>query len=220
MRTVSLCVLLLTFLAYPLQATTVDTENIDQTSAGTYPVTVTYIDETSGQKITKTAYMTVTYPKTTINKELGEGIDAHDIITEKHEPPLTNEQLITMADAHAWSLEDGSSIPITNVTRTIKDPSINLYQIVFATAKGTTATIQLLETDTTTMFVETQEYIYLEDENSSFQTATLISIFTLGALPLLLLAVVYIIIQRQSNKMIQLLHEERLFSMPTHMKKD
>ena len=212
MRIMQILIVALTTVILPF-TTTIATENIETSKAGTYPIKVTYIDET-GRQHTKTAYMTVTKSKTTINREVGEAIDAHDIITTADPLTLTKDQLITQAAAHAWRLENGEQLPITTVTTTMLDNTIKLYQVIFQTANGTTATIQLLQTDTTNIITQAETYTYFDTGDEGLQTTLIISLSSLVLLPILILVFVFWLVQKKQKKLLGLLYEEQLLSFP------
>lgn len=202
------------FLIVPITATNIvsEIEIIEQDTAGTYPVKITYIDEVTNETITKTIYMTVMYPKTVISNINGEGIDAQDIIiSEKNAENMSTTDIINQAKAHAWKLEDGSEISIVSVEVEAIESNIGLYKIILSTEQGTTATIQMLKTKEQLLIADKQ-YTFFETFGQTFEERAFYFLITIILLPLILLIIVFILVLHKRQQLLKLLYEKSLFS--------
>lgn len=181
-------------------------QSITFDEAGTYPVV---IKDEYGQE-TKTIYVTVLFPRTQVNESEREAIDAHDISVEKGIfASLTDTELITLAKAHAWNLNDGTNIPITNVERATSQTENSWFQVTFKTARGTATTINVIEleprqTASTSTFVEQQFYVNFFEFVSSYEMLFLISLYIL--LPIIILCILYWLTNHRVKKVEQLLY--------------
>ena len=141
---------------------------MDFESAGTYPVPIFYETE-EGERIEKTIMVTIYYPKTVENPKDLEAIDAHDIeLSEDVFSSLSNEELIRLSSAHAWSLVMGDALEITQIIRKKVDNLNGIYEVTFATAKGTAVTIQVLCQSKAVNTVNTQKYFYFSSQRKYF----------------------------------------------------
>lgn len=114
--------------------------------AGTYPVKYSYYDEATGEYVETETYVTIERVRTVINEYEGEGIDATDfVITKGTVQNLSKVELIQKARAHAWNINDGANIPIEVAAVKTINKDAGIYEVRFATAKGTATTITVLE---------------------------------------------------------------------------
>ena len=111
--------------------------------SGRYPITL-YAEDSDGNQIDKTIYVTIKHPNTNIDQKSGEAIDATDFKTtygviEKS----TSAELVKMAKAHAWDNNTGEILAIDSVEVTkLKEHE---FKICFSTKKGTTSCVTALE---------------------------------------------------------------------------
>lgn len=138
-------------LAFPLYAeeetaAPVETTTYEVTEqAGTYPIELTTYDEATQSYIKEIRYITVVFPRTVVSKAYKEAIDASDVVVYKDTlAKITDEELIKIAKARAWSTYDASPIPITKVEKKLKDKTNGIYAVSFSTAKDTTVTVHMM----------------------------------------------------------------------------
>jgi len=132
-------------------------------NAGTYPVEINYKDEETGEFVKGIIYVTIHHKRTVENKKIWEAIDAHDItIAQEKFMKISDQELIHLTNAHAWNMQDGSSIPIAEVTRETADKATGVYAVQFATANGTATTVNVREAATRQMISAEQYYSFSE----------------------------------------------------------
>jgi hypothetical protein len=130
------------------------------TEAGTYPVTL-YYTTPSGEQVNETVYITVYFPRTITDETVQEGIDASDLEIEKNlYNKLSDTDLIHLTKAHAWSLLNGSTIPLQVQKRETIDAKLGLHKVTFTTINGTTITVNILEKDAI-ILTQTSNYLNL-----------------------------------------------------------
>lgn len=178
--------------------------------AGTYPVRV-YTKDEKGNDIESIFYVTLTFPNTVVSKANGEGIDASDFEVKKGKT-LTDQEVIDFANARAWSLGDGSEIPITKVVRNERDGTLS--EVSFMTEKGTTVTVKEIETVGESLFTN-EEFMYLHTgsmkmvwENLGFSQLTLLIIILLVC-PVLLVSILFFLLQQKINRIKRLLFSKK-----------
>lgn len=154
---------ILLFFAIIVPITPVSASPVESTAnmreAGTYPVVVSHKDKVTGEEKEVVVYVTVITPRTTIDEGVNEGIDASDVLVPAGTmKDITDAALITLTNAHAWNLADGSPIAITKVELISIDEKEGMYQVKFSTEKGTATTVTILES-LESNFVLDEEYI-------------------------------------------------------------
>lgn len=112
--------------------------------AGTYFYPFTYTDENGVVSETQ-QQATIIFPYSVLNFELREGIDAKDIHTNiKNVDFLSHDELIKLARAHAWSMNDGSTIPIEKVELTKENTKPgSSWKATFSTNKNTSISVDV-----------------------------------------------------------------------------
>lgn len=191
------------FSTVELQGSKVYTQEEIETvnEAGTYPVRL-YVKDAEGKPVESTFNVTLTFPNTVTSKANGEGIDASDFEVKKGElEELTDQGLIERANAKAWSLGDGSPIPIVQVIRSGTD----VHSISFLTEKGTTVAVQGIVSSTGSLFSD-ESFMYLHMgtsgsgwEDFSFFYLTFVIIILLVC-PILLISILFFLLQRKINR--------------------
>ncbi|MCP1108859.1 hypothetical protein [Ohessyouella blattaphilus] len=173
--------------------------------AGTYPVKIAAQDE--GEEIEGIVYITVTYDYTVTSKVHREGIDASDFEFTKAEEmkEFTKTEMIRRARAHAWSLEDGSEVPITKVvTNQITE---NYGEISYSTQRGTTITIHAYRTGAEIFSRKDFIYMSLDKESSLLQWEDeyilwfAMAIILLVLVPVMLIMALYVFLSRARNEL-------------------
>lgn len=192
----------------PVSASPVEsTENMRE--AGTYPVVVSHKDKGTGEEKEVVVYVTVITPRTTIDEGVNEGIDASDVLVPARTmEDITDATIITLTNAHAWNLVDGSPIAIAKVELISIDDKEGVYQVKFSTEKGTATTVTILET-LESNFVLDEEYINtigLYGIISRWIWGFIISIVLL----LIIIVVLYIYIRRRVKRIEETLYERKL----------
>jgi hypothetical protein len=204
--TVFIVIFLLAFMTPTLAEEAIPIEDIER--AGTYLVEVVSIDEQGNRHII-VVRMTIRFPRTVINLENQEGIDAHDIVIERNKVQyLDSLDLIQSAGAHAWSLIDGRSVAITTITlQEVRAAGID-YTVTFATALGTAITINIFEVDEIVLGLANNFVNFDEVQFMGFQNITDISIVigVLILLPVLIITYLYINNKRRMEAERKLLH--------------
>lgn len=135
-------------LFYPINLSaepTCSENNVPITEAGTYPVTLYYQDEQG--EACHVIYITLKQRHTIEHVDGQEAINAHDLeIPAGYFEQLTDDDLILLTKARAWKIPSNQTVPITTVTRELKNTNIQLYNVTFMTTKGTQTTISVVET--------------------------------------------------------------------------
>lgn len=145
----------------PLQATSPLTpEEVSQIEeVGTYPVVITYRDEQTGKEVQDVIYVTIFHRRTIVSATAKEAIDAHDIEIERgYFDKLTDLDLIRLTNAKAWSTTDGSTLPVTVLSRTTLDVTLGHHEVTFTTANATTTTVNVIECDE--LYVQNSQSYY------------------------------------------------------------
>lgn len=173
--------------------------------AGTYPVTVRYVD--GNGNVTETViYVTIRYPRTVESEENEEAIDAHDLeIPRGTFSQLDDVQLKTLTGVHAWNTGNGVAVEVTRATRIIVDEKMGVYQVRFSTAKNTQTLVNVIERDK--VYSKTTEFYINLLDNVRFRWIELSMIFLL-ILPIILLYVNYCRTSQQIKKVDSLLYEK------------
>lgn len=173
--------------------------------AGTYPVTVRYVD--GNGNVTETViYVTIRYPRTVESEESQEAIDAHDLeIPRGTFSQLGDVQLKKLTGVHAWNTGNGMAVEVTRAERIIVDEKIGVYQVRFSTAKNTQTLVNIIERDK--VYSKTAEFYIDLLDIVRFRWIELSMIFLL-ILPIILLYVNYRRISQQIKKVDRLLYEK------------
>ncbi len=117
-----------------------------QAIKGTYEVTFTS-ETVAGDTATVTVPVTVTDKATEAN---GERISANDFrIATTDVAGMTDASTITLANATAHATADGANVAITSVDRTAVKAEKGTYEVTFATAAGTSVTVNAIVYDKT-----------------------------------------------------------------------
>ena len=186
--------LLLSFLFFVVPVSAEEITDIDDIErAGSYLVVVVAYDQW-GNPIRTTFRIHVLMPRSIIDLNLGEGIDAHDVFIEQgliHQ--LSALELIDLASAHAWRLDDGRSVPVAEVILHDSDVLGVSYFLTFATRLGTATTVNVFEV--AEIILEANiSYVHLVDSNllggNNLMIASLI-LLSLVLWPLIILTVAH-----------------------------
>ncbi|GBU11382.1 hypothetical protein AwErysi_09980 [Erysipelotrichaceae bacterium] len=197
-------IIVLSAFCIPLQAQS----NLEYENAGSYPVTFSIWDEELGEEVEKTIFVTIIRPKTVINEQTGEAIDAKDILighnTAKN---LSSEDLIAHAQAHAWDLRDGSPVAVVAAQVEIIDRENGFYRVIFSTEKGTATQINMIETKAP-LTPQNEEYINILDVHSTVNFWS----WSIGALFVILsisLGILYLGIKLEVRSITKLLYRHQ-----------
>jgi|GEM_PF-919650 len=178
--------------------------------AGTYPIRIYYIDEATGKQEERISYITVTYPRTVIDEGTGEAIDALDVqVSAGTMKNITDESLIKITHAHAWNVKDGTPIPITHVTYHKNWDKLNLYTATFATAKGTTTAVTILETGENRLVLN-ENYIELIQIESKIERQWMVAFSALAGSLVLVILFVYLVVYVEVQQAHKVLHDEKI----------
>ena len=192
----------------PVSASPVES-TANMREAGTYPVVVSYKDKVTGEEKEVIVYVTVITPRTTIDEGVNEGIDASDVLVPAGTmADITDAAIITLTNAHAWNLADGSPIAIAKVELIAVDEKEGIYQVKFSTEKGTTTTVTILES-LESYFVLDEEYINsigLYGIISRWIWGFIISIILLLAI----IVILYIYTRKRVKRIEETLYERKL----------
>ena len=181
--------------------------------AGTYSVQITA--EESGEMVDRVVQITIKYPYTVVDNKNGEGIDASDFEYQIGEPPekLGDEQLIERANAHAWSLQDGSGIAITKTV--VEKVSDYQYNISFYTGKGTGTTVQAVRIGAG--ILDNKEFMKVYGDGSidrnfnwedRYWMSFFIALFILVIAPTLMTCVLYFELRQETRELESLLYKK------------
>lgn len=185
-----------------------DDEEFDITNikkAGTYFVTV-YAHE-NGNTVEKQVAVVVTFASTVVNENNNEAIDAKDfkILAKEDINSLTVAELIDKANAYAWNLDTNQDIPITSVeVHELKD---NLWEVTFATEKGTSVTVLCNVVDDIILDLYHQSFHPKQEVNVNHFTFSTILAITLIVPILIYFSLLYRANQKQ-REVERLLYEE------------
>ncbi|MFV0393633.1 MAG: hypothetical protein ACK5LC_04440 [Coprobacillaceae bacterium] len=169
-------------------------EDIDK--AGTYFVPIGSFDSDDETVIR----LNVTFPRTVISDENQEGIDAHDFQTTKKKiEKSTDTELIALANAYAWSVVDGSEVPITSVQLKESNATGIGYIVTFKTDKGTSTTINVYITSSTNLEFETM-YCYDTDTREINAWTITTAIIILLVVPCIIMIFLYLFYYRNLKK--------------------
>lgn len=173
--------------------------------AGTYPVRLQIQDGRVTEE--RIVYVTVTFPRTIVSEVYQEAIDAYDFeLAQATIDELSNEQLIALARAHAWSTYDGHAIAITDVQ---VSGSASGYLVSFATELGTSITVNARVVPEV-IFADAKSYYYsgfgLLQEYTFLIVTFLIILFLV--LPIIFLTLLYFRSQRLYKDTEKLLYKE------------
>lgn len=182
-----------------------EVKNVDK--AGTYFVQISGKNEL-GQVMKKKARVHVKYPKTELNYDLMEGIDAHDIIVLTGSFNNLSEQAkIEEAGAHAWSMEDGSEIKPVTVS---DEPPIKetgaASRVKFATKNDTSVYANVYEQDA--IYLKLAQ-IYMTQRpvlTNKFRTLSLL-IISLTVVPGMILLCLFRYVSKKTEEMENLLNK-------------
>lgn len=180
-----------------------DLEDVDE--AGSYQVMVTV--EVNGETITQPTTLIITLPKTVIRSK--EGIDAHDFTTTIETVKRGDAQeLIRLAGAHAWSLDDGSDVPIVHITIKNETISNGLYEIIFTTKQGTE--IQIFALTQSALNLEKEvTYVYPKAFWGKYtQMEVAIKVLSTMMIPVAVLVLVFTLIFFEVKKIKKLLYSK------------
>ncbi|TLG71749.1 immunoglobulin-like domain-containing protein [Culicoidibacter larvae] len=156
--------------------TATDIEDLDLTSAISNTGSVTTTAKgiyTINYSVTDSDYNTVTnfrkYLVDYVNIPVemnNEAIVADDFkLTEAEAAALTVTQAESLAGAKAWSTDDGTDVTITNTDISQVQATKGVYDVVFATAKGTTITVKAVVGYVNPPVVGDNESIIADDFN-------------------------------------------------------
>lgn len=164
------------------------------TEAGSYPVIISYIDET-GKRVTTEIYVTITQRQTIINVDRTEAISAHDIILRTDMmAQLTDSELLKMMGAKAWLVETGEVLAITTVERNVVDETLSLYHVKIATERGTETTVTAIERESAYMLTP------LNTQNQFFNISNLkVNSFYWGGAIVVILVIITLLITQLVN---------------------
>lgn len=204
---------ILLFFVILVPSTPVSASPVESTAkmreAGTYPVTVSHKDKVTGEEKEVVVYVTVITPRTTIDEGVNEGIDASDVLVPVGTMEnITDAVIITLTNAHAWNLADGSSITIAKVELISIDDKEGMYQVKFSTEKGTATIVTILES-LESNFVLDEEYINtigIYGIISRWIWGFILSIMLLLAI----IVILYIYIRRRVKRIEDTLYERKL----------
>lgn len=204
---------ILLFFVILVPSTPVSASPVESTAkmreAGTYPVTVSHKDKVTGEEKEVVVYVTVITPRTTIDEGVNEGIDASDVLVPAGTmEDITDAALITLTNAHAWNLADGSPIEIAKVELISIDDKEGMYQVKFSTEKGTATIVTILES-LESNFVLDEEYINtigIYGIISRWIWGFILSIMLLLAI----IVILYIYIRRRVKRIEDTLYERKL----------
>lgn len=177
MRKLFLCLLLL-LSPIPLQATTVDTSSLDSAhEAGTYPVTLEYVDE-DGNQVSTVIYVTIKYRRTVEYVETGEAIDAHDIeLTTGTFSQLSDSDLIKLMHARAWNVNTLAPLDVRVLSR--EQVSSGHFLVTFTTANGSVTSANVIEVDTLAMEGLSRYYGFFYNDVAFFRLLVLVALLLL-----------------------------------------
>lgn len=150
---------------------------------GQYNISFVYTDPADIRgNVTRTVILTVKN-KVTVNTTTGETISANDFVISKDQVTgISNSTLISLANANATLTADGSPVTITNVNKGTLSAARGVYSVTFATAKGTSVTVNVTVKDSAVVDVTNQEVISANDfsisknETSTISNQTLIEL--------------------------------------------
>lgn len=197
-------------IARPLSATppTVIDENTlaDIEVAGTYPVRISYTTPT-GEVVTKIVYITVHHPKTIVDEETREGIDASDAeVPHGMVQTLTNQDLINLTKAHAWNINNGAPVAIQVESLQLINAELGIYEVTFTTTKGSSITVKILET-AEIMFQQQETYLNLTTiSGNSFLFENLLLLII--AIPIILLFFNYLQMKKEIRETQAILYQK------------
>ena len=182
-----------------------DLDSIDE--SGTYFFEVYSYDE-NGKPFSEILKVTITYPNTILNREEREGIDAQDVKVEKGTiTNLSNQELITLANAHAWDLDTGKLIEIETVTLSkVNDYSAD-YTIVFSTAKGTSIQVNAYEFEEVHLLLKNNTTKTSSIWNSYLRSLSVVLILLI-VIPIILVIISFINAVRKARQVNDTLYNE------------
>lgn len=204
-------------LVTPLALSTQNVSNLDEivdvkdvrefNKAGTYFVQLSSDKEEGGSVNTK-ARLHVTFPKTVLDFNHQEGIDAHDILVKTGTfDPHNDPQIIKQGDAHAWSLETGEEITPVNVT--VNPPikySGTINNITYKTNHNTAVNVNVFEQEEIYIDVSALYMSQIPILQDSLRVLSLI-LLAISLLPILVYGMLISYVKMKSNKVNKLIND-------------
>lgn len=206
-RLIVATVVAICFSSVVLVGTTLSTDQ----PPGTYPIEFKYTDE-AGQEHSTTINWTLTYPHTVVSYPNKEAINAQDKIVKAGTLEIyTSKDFILALNATAWSIENGSTIPITTVDVQAIPDQADAYHVMFATGLNTSTTVTIKEFSTDVLGLK-EEYIYTNVSTEQEIRARNYFILLSGGiilLPLLYLILIYVLASWQTTTVKKLLCKKK-----------
>ncbi len=141
----------------PVAITTVDKTGL-QAQVGVYDV---IFKTAKGTSVTVTATVKDNVVVVPANKE---AIGANDFMLDKDQvATITDAELIDLANAEAVDTETGAAVAVTSVNRTALQPALGVYDVTFATTKGTSVTVKAAVKDNIVIVPDNKEAIGAND---------------------------------------------------------
>ena len=168
--------------------------------AGTYFTEI--VSEVDDQEVSQIKRLHVKYPKTVLNYDKEEGIDAHDILvlTDTFKTKNT-EDILKLGGVHAWSMDDG--YPLESINVDVKDAikyTGTVNQVIYSTDNKTSVEVNVFEQDEINVMLDE---LYM-NQYSLFQNhiRTLsIIVLVLFILPGLVFLILFYILKRSAESL-------------------
>lgn len=167
------------------------------------------------KKLSKNICLTVVGPKTEINIENHEVIDAQDAtVQSSFVDNATDADLIVVSKARAWIQETGEAIPITQVNRrkVQHDDTHTVFEIKYSTQKGTSIIVYIIESQD----INADAQIFHKEENTYFFPQSTLRyqrvIIVVGYLffQVLLIIIIYIFVKSEEKKVENLVYQKKI----------
>ncbi len=181
----------------------------DIDKAGTYLVPFTYTDE-NGVTSEISKHVTITFPYTFINETIGEGIDANDIHIKKQDlSKLSNNELIELANAHAWDKNDGKEVKIENVYVHKNNLKVGAdWKVTYQTSKNTEVSVDAYLSDNDIVIVDSK-YINFESYRFFNPRSLFILLLFILVLPLIICSISFTYVSKKYRSTIELLFSKK-----------